>query len=186
MKGVIFAEITRFVEQEFSIEIADAMITKSAVASEGTYTSVGNYPHQEALAMFGALADLLGQPVPVLADYYGFWLSSRFVELYPEMFEGYTDVRTFLRDVDGHHHREVQKLYPDAVPPSVVAVIDGEELTVSYASHRPLADVAFGLIRGYIAYFDDALVVERTDAATGPHAARFIVRAAARPASVAA
>jgi hypothetical protein len=93
------------------------------------------------------------------------------------MFEGYSDVRTFLRDVDANHHREVKKLYPDAVPPSVLAVIDGEELTVSYASHRPFADVAFGLIRGYIAYFDDALVVERTEAASGPHAARFIVRA---------
>ena len=136
--------------------------------------------------MIGALAALTGQPASALADRYGYWLSTRFVELYPEMFEGYTNVRTFLRDVDGHHHREVKKLYPDAVPPSVLAVIDGEKLTVSYASHRPLADVAFGLIRGYIAYFDDALVVERSDAAHGPHEARFIVRAIDLPACAAA
>ena len=186
MKGVIFAELIRFVEQEFSPEIADAMIINARIASEGAYTTVGNYPHQEALAMIGALAELTGEQASVLADTYGYWLSTRFVELYPEMFAGYSDVKTFLRDVDANHHREVKKLYPDAVPPSVIAEIDGEELTVSYASHRPFADVAFGLIRGYIAHFDADMVVVRDERAAGPHVARFVVSAIDHPACAAA
>ena len=173
MKGVIFAELIRWIEQTYSPAMADAVITRSAVASNGAYTSVGTYPHQEALALIGQLAELSGEPVPVLADAYGYWLAARFVELYPEMFEGYTDVVSFLKDVDQHHHREVRKLYPDARTPSVVAIIDGQELVVSYASHRPFADVAYGLIRGYIAHFNDNIEVERMTAEGTPHAARF-------------
>ena len=193
MKGVIFAELLHWVEEAFSPAVADLVIMQSRVASDGVYTSVGNYPHQEALALIGALAELTGLPVAQLANDYGFWLSRRFVELYPEMFEGYTDAVTFLRDVDTNHHREVKKLYPDARPPSVIAteatrlypdarppsviaVVDGQELTVSYASHRPFAEVAFGLIRGYISYFDDALEVVRDEGDSGPHAARFVIR----------
>lgn len=182
MKGVIFAELVRWVEQAFSPAIADAMIVQSKIASNGAFTSVGSYPHEEALAMIGTLSALTEKPVPELAYSYGHWLSGRFVELYPEMFQGYSDAVSFLRDVDAHHHREVKKLYPDARTPAVIAVVDGEELTVSYSSHRPFADVAFGLIEGYISYFDDELSVERDDDLADPHAARFVLRAPQRSA----
>jgi len=176
MKGVILSELVRFVELQFSPAVADAMITKSKVASEGAYTGVGNYPHVEALALIGTLAEMTGQEVPILAESYGFWLSRRFVEIYPEMFAGYVDIRTFLNDVDSKMHKEVRKLYEDAKTPSVIAEIDGEVLNVAYSSHRPFADVAFGLIRGYIAYFGEDMVVERDAGDPGPHTARFVVR----------
>ncbi|MDZ3830805.1 MAG: heme NO-binding domain-containing protein [Sphingopyxis sp.] len=176
MKGVIFSELVRWVEEAFSPAVADAMIVGAAVASDGVYTNVGSYPHEEALALIGALSELTQKPVPDLAHSYGYWLSARFVALYPEMFDGYTDAISFLRDVDANHHREVKKLYPDARTPSVVAVVDGQELVVSYASHRPFADVAHGLIRGYIHHFDAALEVVRDETAQGPHAARFVLR----------
>lgn len=176
MKGVILAEFVRWVEEEHSPEVADEMIVAAAPANGGSYTTVGNYPHEEALQMIGVLAEITHVPVPQLADAYGYWLSRRFVELYPEMFEGFSDVRSFLREIDSNHHREVKKLYPDARTPSVVAVVDGEELLVSYASHRPFADVAFGLIRGYIAYYDEQLEVVRDADTAGPHVARFHIR----------
>ncbi len=175
MKGVVLSELVRFVELEFSPEVADEMIRHSAVASDGAYTSVGNYPHQEALALIGALADMTGRAVPVLAEAYGYWLAGRFVELYPDMFQGYSDVRSFLHDVDSKMHREVKKLYEDARTPSIIAEIDGEELAVAYSSHRPFADVAFGLIRGYIAYFGDDMIVTRDAGDPGPHTASFKV-----------
>ena len=186
MKGVILSELVRFVELRYSPEIADKMITKSQVASDGCYTSVGNYPHVEALELIGALADMTGHPVPELAEAYGFWLSGRFVELYPEMFAGYTDVRSFLKDVDTKMHKEVKKLYEDAKTPAVIAELDGEELNIAYSSHRPFADVAFGLIRGYIAHFSEALVVERDASDPGPHTARFVLRTVDRANSEAA
>ncbi|TIX51122.1 heme NO-binding domain-containing protein [Alteraurantiacibacter aquimixticola] len=176
MKGVIFAELQRWVEQAFSPATADAMITQSGLARNGVYTSVGSYPHEEALELIGALSKIVDKPVPELANAYGYWLAFRFVELYPQMFEGYTDAVNFLRDVDANHHQEVAKLYPGARTPTIVAVVEGEELIVSYSSHRPFADVALGLVRGYLDYFDHRLEVVRDPNDEGPHAARFFIR----------
>lgn len=175
MKGVIFSELIRWVEEAFSPAIADRMISEAHLPNDGGYTAVGNYPHEQALAMIGALVTITGQPVRELADAYGYWLAPRFAELYPQLFVGYHDAISFLRALDGIHQKEVTKLYPDARTPSVIAHVDGQDLLVSYASHRPFADVAYGLIRGYIDHFGDDLIVIRDEETPGPHAARFIV-----------
>lgn len=175
MKGVIFAELIRWVEEVYSPAIADRMIVESAVPGDGVYTAVGSYPHEQALAMVGALSGLTGEPVPQIADAYGYWLAKRFVELYPEMFVGYSDTISFLHDVDSKMHREARKLYPDARTPKVIAEVDGQDVVIFYSSHRPLADVAYGLVRGYIDFFDDGLDVLRDTSEPGPHAARFRV-----------
>lgn len=176
MKGVVFSELIRWVEEAFSPNIADRMIRQAQLPGDGSYTSVGNYPHEQALAMIGQLVEITGKPVNDLADAYGYWLSGRFAELYPQFFVGFSDAVTFLRAIDGIHQKEVTKLYPDARTPSVIAVVEGQDLLVSYASHRPLAEVAHGLIRGYIDHFGDDLVVRRDEETPGPHAARFIIR----------
>lgn len=176
MKGVIFSELIRWVEQCYTPAVADRMISGARLASDGSYTAVGNYPREEALAMIGQLAELTGKSGSELADAYGYWLAPRFAELYPQLFGGFADAVSFLKALDGIHQKEVTKLYPDARTPSVLAHVDGEDLLVSYASHRPFADVAFGLIRGYIDYFGDDLEVFRDEETPGPHAARFIVK----------
>lgn len=175
MKGVIFSELIRWVEEAFSPAVADQMITQAKLPNDGSYTAVGSYPHEEALAMIGQLVEITGKPVAELADAYGYWLATRFAELYPQIFERYSDTVSFLRGVDGIHRKEVTKLYPDARTPDVLAEIDGEELKVSYASHRPFAEVAHGLVRGYIDYFGDNLFIVRDEKTRGPHAARFVL-----------
>lgn len=180
MKGVIFAELIRWVEESRSPELADAMIMQSGCKREGVYTSVGNYPYEDAIALLTALSEITGVDGPELAYSYGLWLAPRFAELYPEIFEGYSDLKTFLRDVDAHHHMEVRKLYPDAKTPSVVAVFDGEEIGISYASHRPFAGVAHGLIEGYARLFAEPVDIERVDEEGKASVARFSIRPSSR------
>lgn len=176
MKGVIFSELIRWVEESYSPSVADRMIRQAQLPGNGSYTSVGNYPHVQALAMIGQLVEITGEPVNALAEAYGYWLSGRFAELYPQFFVGFDDAITFLKAIDGIHQKEVTKLYPDALTPSVIAEVDGQDLLVSYASHRPFAEVAHGLIRGYIDHFGDDLVILRDETTPGPHAARFILQ----------
>jgi hypothetical protein len=74
----------------------------------------------------------------------------------------------------------VKKLYPNAEFPrfEVRARAPGR-LEMVYRLHRPLADLADGMIRGCVAWFGDPIDVVRQDldAADG-HAARFTLRAA--------
>lgn len=179
MKGVIFAELIKWVEETRSPEVADAMILQAGCKRDGVYTSVGNYPYEDAIALLTALSGISGTDGAELAYSYGVWLAPRFAQLYPEIFEGYSDLRTFLRDIDAHHHMEVKKLYPDAKTPSVVAVFEGEEIGISYASHRPFAGVAHGLIEGYARHFGEQVEIERVDTEGKDSIARFAIRSLA-------
>lgn len=162
MKGIIFSELVRWTEEVYSHAIADAMIGRSAVPNDGAYTSVGTYPHQEALALLVALSQLTGHPVNKLARSYGRWLAGRFCTLYSELVRKYPDARSLLRHVETHIHAEVRKIYPESQPPSVLATQDDQGLRIDYASHRPFADVAHGLIEGFVEHYGENLCVTRS------------------------
>ena len=51
MKGIVFREFMQMVEDQFSLETADAIIEASHLASGGSYTSVGTYPHEEMVEL---------------------------------------------------------------------------------------------------------------------------------------
>ena len=65
-------------------------------------------------------------------------------------------------------------LYPDASPPHIEAVSDGTQMTVIYRSHRPMAHIAFGLIRECLVHYGDARQVIWADGARAD-AATFII-----------
>lgn len=175
MKGIIFTEIVNWAEEVHSPAIVDAVITRSGVPNDGAYTSVGNYPHGEALALLVAMSELTQQPVSELARSYGRWLAGRFVVLYPELVGIYPDAKSLLAGVGTHIHQEVTKLYPEATPPKVEAMETDRGLQLDYVSHRPFSDVAHGLIEGFIAHFGGGHSVERENLTDDGTAARFLI-----------
>ena len=175
MKGLVFSEMIAWAEVAYTPAVVDRMIVVSGVPNDGAYTSVGNYPHGEALAMFGALAELTGAPVGELARAYGYWLAGRFVELYPEMVGIYHDAESLLAGVGSHIHEEVTKLYPEARPPQVQSTKLDRGMQLDYASHRPFALVAHGLIEGFVAHFGNRHSVTREDLEQDGTAARFTI-----------
>lgn len=175
MKGLVFSEMVAWAEDAYSPALVDQMIVRSGVPNDGAYTSVGNYPHGEALALFAALAELTGAPLGELARAYGFWLAGRFVTLYPELVGIYSDAESLLAGVGSHIHEEVVKLYPEARPPQVLPTPVPGGMQVDYVSHRPFAMVAHGLIKGFVAHFGNRHAVERVDLDPGGTAARFTI-----------
>jgi len=164
MRGIIFTEFIEMVEQSFSLDVAEHMIQQSQLPSGGAYTSVGNYSHEELLALIGRLHQLTGIPVVDLVMAFGEYLFRRFSEIYPTLFEGISDPVTFIENVHGHIHIAVKKLYPETKLPSVIATRTGpNSLEVRYESVRPLAIVAEALIRGCFKYFSVNYQLERID-----------------------
>ncbi len=51
MKGMVFTEFLEMVEDRFSPEIADRIITASDLRSGGAYTAVGTYEHSEMIQL---------------------------------------------------------------------------------------------------------------------------------------
>lgn len=164
MLGMVFTEFLEMVEQRFSPELADQMLSETPLANDGAYTAVGYYPYEEIQALVNTLARLTGTSVPRLMQVYGEHLFPRFVELYPQMLQHCRDAFSLLASVDGHIHQEVHKLYPQAQLPTFETTEHSEQrLVLIYRSSRGLADLAEGLIRGCIRHYDEAIRVHRED-----------------------
>jgi len=165
MKGIIFTELLDFVERHAGSTALEEVLERSALSTGGAYTSVGNYPHEEAVRIVLAASHELGAPAVDLMRQFGRELFSRFFDLYPQFFEAIADAPAFLRGIQTHIHDEVVKLYPEANPPRFEVAAEEDALVLTYSSHRPMAAVALGLIEGCVAHFGQPLVVRREDEA---------------------
>jgi hypothetical protein len=178
MKGIVFTEFIEFVEQRYSLDIADEMIEACELQSGGAYTSVGTYDCGEMLTLVTALGELTGTPVPDLVRSFGHHLFSRLAAAHPEFLAGIDDSFSFLKLIENHIHREVRKLYPDAeLPRFEWEAAEADVLVLTYRSRRPLADLAQGLILGCVDHFAERVDLKREDLADSPEmVARFTLR----------
>ena len=164
MKGIVFCEFVEMMEQEFSGEMADEIISGAQLESGGAYTTVGTYDHHEMLTLVTRLSEKTGMPVPDLINAFGRYLFGRFFELYPAFFEGVDGAFSFLDRIEEHVHVEVRKLYPDAeLPTFATSRPDDDTMVMVYQSKRPFADLAHGLIEGCITHYGESVNVESED-----------------------
>lgn len=168
MKGIVFCEFLDMVDDVFSPEMTETLIDSCDLASGGAYTAVGTYDHDEIITLVAALSRETGAPVPELVKSFGSHLFGRFVELYPDFFEGVEDVYDFLESVDAKIHVDVKKLYPEAELPSIDCErIDDTRFALLYESGRAMGDLAEGLIASAISHFGQDVEMSRQDLSSG-------------------
>lgn len=176
MKGIIFTEFLEMVENQFGLEIQDKIIMESNLKSEGIYTSVGTYPHQEMITLVTKLSEVLNIEVPTLLKVYGKYLFKAFAKRYVTIVSALTDPFELLEAVEGHIHGEVRKLYPDAELPSFDTEQPTEErLHMLYRSSRKMSDLAEGLIEGCFEFFNQTAQIERKMIAEDGQEVLFII-----------
>ncbi len=164
MKGIVFREFIDMVESQFSPATADAIIEASSLSTNGSYTTVGTYPHQEMVDLVSNLSTHTGMAVPDLLRHFGRHLFGRFVEVHPNMTNAFNDVFSLLSALEHTIHVDVNKLYRDAELPSFSHEQDGQQQMVFvYRSRRRMSDFAHGLIEGCITHFDEPISIQRED-----------------------
>lgn len=168
MKGIVFTELIRMIEQQFGDETMDDVFDECELVSGGAYTSVGTYDYKEFLTLVGALSKHTGLSIADLTEAYGYFLFFRFQTFMPSFFENQSCVFDFLESVDGTIHVEVKKLYPDAQLPRFETRREAHDTFImTYYSPCPFANFAQGLIKGCIAYFDEPIEISSTDQSSG-------------------
>lgn len=182
MKGIVFREFIDMVESQFSLEIADAIIAASSLSTDGAYTSIGTYPHEEMVELVSNLSRETGTAVPDLLRHFGRHLFGHFAVVHPEHVLTYHSAFELLLRLDGNIHVEVRKLYNDAELPSFsYEILDDDSMVFTYTSHRQLADFAHGLIEGCVAHFHEQMRIDRVDLpgdASGAHTRFTLTRVA--------
>jgi hypothetical protein len=164
MKGIIFTAFIEMVEENYGFDVADKIISRSMLPSQGIYTAVGTYPFDEMLRLVVQLSNETKTDIPCLLLSFGEHLFGHFHEVYPHFFKGKNNAFEFLKDIEEYIHVEVLKLYPDAQLPDIYTEIspDGNAMTIKYASTRKMGDLALGLINGCIRHFDETIQVDKT------------------------
>jgi hypothetical protein len=166
---MVFTEFLEMVEDVFSPEVADSILTNSDLPSGGVYTALGAYDHDEMVTLVKALSAATNTPIPDLLRAFGKHLFGRFAVSHPQFFTDKSDAFTFLAGVDNYIHVEVRKLYPDAeLPKFTYERPNDDTLVMTYQSTRPFADLAEGLIHGCAAHFGEQLSVDRRTISTEP------------------
>ena len=87
----------------------------------------------------------------------------------------YASAESLLMHVGDHIHEEVKVLYPDARPPKVRSYVKDGTLHVEYASHRPFANIARGLITGAMKHFGDDRKLEWKEVSEDGRNAEFVL-----------
>ncbi len=177
MKGIVFTELIELVEKKFGLEMVDTIIGESDLPSGGVYTSVGTYDYEEVLTLVTNLSKHSDVPVADLVFAFGRHLFGAFTRAYSDLFVGINSTADFLSKVESFIHVEVQKLYPDAMLPSVrYAELDADSFEVCYESARPFADLAAGLIHECVQHFAEPFEIERDESESPGTSARFVLR----------
>ncbi|MES2517366.1 MAG: heme NO-binding domain-containing protein [Bacteroidota bacterium] len=162
MKGIIFTEFLDMVEEKFSYQMVDKLLTTTDLPSEGIYTSVGTYSHAEIINLIVTLSKNTNIPVTELSRIFGTYLFRTLAKIYPHFIKNLPDAFTYLMSVDNYIHVEVQKLYPDAeLPHFDIERPDKDTLIMTYTSVRKMADLAFGLIEGCMEYYGENVVISQ-------------------------
>lgn len=164
MKGIIFTTFIEMVEEKFSMELVDRIITDSDLPSGGIYTTVGTYDHSEMIKLVVQLSERTGIPVADLIRVFGESLFIQLVDMQPQFVDMNPSVFDFLLKVDSYIHVEVRKLYPEAeLPGFEYETSDSKKFIMIYRSLRPFADLAEGLIIGAIRHYGEDIEVLRED-----------------------
>lgn len=177
MKGIVFTGFLEMVETEFGMGVVDRITQDPALSSHGSYTAVGNYPHDDMLKLVASLSETVGLSPRDLVFAFGKYLMNHFYENYPVFFENTTGSIDFLKGIEEVIHTEVRKLYPDANLPVVDTSFDEVgALHMHYKSDKPFADLAEGLIERSIEIFDDGCTMQRLESKnTDGTSAHFVV-----------
>lgn len=160
MKGIVFVELIEMLEVKFGMETSDAIISCSSLPNNGAYTSVGTYPHEEAVRILVCASQKTGIEVPELLRQFGHHLFDVFLAGYPHFFEGMTHPFELLSKVDDYIHIEVLKLYPDAKLPRFDHELEDNVMRLTYTSPRQMSSLALGLIQASKDHFKTDMSIE--------------------------
>ena len=166
MRGTVFVEFVSHLEERFGLEEVDSVIEelRETLSTQGAYTTVGNYPHGELLAIATHVCEHTDTSIENLIGEFARFLLQAFHSMHPEYFTNADDLMQFLDSIEQLIHKDVRKLYSDAVPPDVhLERHEDGSATLHYSSHRPMAPLAHALVLASSEMFNEPVDIESVD-----------------------
>lgn len=154
MKGIIFNLLEEAVSSDFGEATWDKLLDEAHLS--GAYTSLGNYPDSEVVALVDAASKALNLPAQDVLRWFGQRAIPSMVARYSVFFSSHTETRSFLLTLNNVIHPEVHKLNPGANTPMFDFGADEDGgLIIGYSSSRKLCALAEGFVQGAAKHFHE-------------------------------
>ena len=162
MKGIVFVEFLKMVDEQLGMEVTEEIVQKSDLPSQGHYTSVGTYDDAEMVALVTQLHLKTKIPVETLLKSFGSFLFKSFAVRYKDMLGNINDSFDMLRKIENYIHVEVKKIYKEAnLPTFGYEDVSEKKLKLIYSSERKMPDLAEGLIEATMKHFEETFTITR-------------------------
>lgn len=164
MKGIIFNLLEEVVTSRINDSTWDDILDETG--ADGAYTSLGNYPDHEFVALLTSLAKHRKADPQELLSWFGRQSMPLLAARYPEFFSSHRRLRSFLLSLNEVIHSEVRKLYPGADVPVFqfnhpAGSSPDDPLVIHYRSERKLCHLAEGFIHGAADHFGESVRIEQ-------------------------
>lgn len=176
MKGIIYAELIGFLDAQGGPSFTEQVLAEADLPHGGAFSRISRYPWEQAVQIVTSAAKITGADANALCEAFGKFLFGRFTVLYADIVNRYPTAEGMLTHVESHIHEEVRVLYPDAEPPQVSSRQIEDGFVVKYASHRPFAHIAFGLVQGCMEHFGDKREISWLEPDPSGKTAQFRIR----------
>lgn len=155
MKGIIFTLFQDMVEETVGLDVWEQLISSTDLSNDGIYVAGLNYPDADIVVLLKELSAISNKDLPTLLEAFGSYILPHLVHSLPPTLFNYTELWSFLRDIDSVIHTEVKKLSPDALTPDIIVIAEAANMMdVAYQSPRQLCFLAIGLIKQSGEYFN--------------------------------
>lgn len=158
MKGIIAICLKRLIKKEYGLDKWYDILEKAGFDKFTLIKASDNLDDTRFMDIIKSTCEILNITLEQAADAFGeYWVN----EYAPEVYEVYyRDVKTakeFILNMDEVHKSVVANL-KDARPPSFAYEWkDNNTLHITYKSHRNLAVIMIGLLKGVGKYFNEDL-----------------------------
>ena len=160
MKGQIFTLLSEMVIEGYGMEVWNQILEKASPESKGSYTSGGQYPSTELMAIVKAASENIGIPPNKLVRQFGNFLFLHLYNSSPVSSESDLSLKEFLLKVDSAIHKEVKRINPDVYLPTFeYRSNDTNQLTIFYQSKRKLCELCHGLLEASADHFDEKISI---------------------------
>ncbi|MCI5043247.1 MAG: heme NO-binding domain-containing protein [Aquisalinus sp.] len=180
MKGLIFREFQNFLELNWSISVVDHVLDQPSLSTQGAYTSIGNYPHQDFISLAVAASTYTDMPLDEMIQNFGKHLFGALAQAHSDMVAGFGDCFSLIANIESVIHRDVRKIYKtDELPRFEILEHRSDDfLSLEYSSSRPFAILAEGLMRGALLHYgiNESVSLIREDITNDGTRARFTLQ----------
>ena len=159
MHGSIFMALKRHVDAAHGPGAWDALRAEAKVPGR-LYTSLGDYPDEEVMALVQAAVRVTGQDSATVLVGFGRFLARDLVATYGSLLDASWTAFDVLERTEDTIHTVVRARHPSARPPVLTATRRGpEHVAIHYASARRLCPLARGIVLGVGDHFGTPLEV---------------------------